>query len=79
MAQDLKSGQRLALQHFQKGATTGGDVAHVLLDAVLGDGREGVAATGDAEGRTGRNRCPLYTTDASDEVRRVTDVWRQVM
>ncbi len=45
-----KRRQRLAFQHFQEGAAAGGDVAHVLLDAVLGDGRQRVAAAGDAEG-----------------------------
>jgi hypothetical protein len=48
--QDLEGRQGLALQHLQEGAAAGGDVAHLLLDAVLGDGRQRVAAAGDAEG-----------------------------
>jgi hypothetical protein len=50
LGQDLERRQRLALQHLQEGAAAGGDVAHVLLDAVLGDRGQGVAAAGDAEG-----------------------------
>jgi hypothetical protein len=42
--------QGLAFEEFQEGAATGGDVAHVVGDVELGDGRQGVAAAGDGEG-----------------------------
>jgi diguanylate cyclase (GGDEF)-like protein len=50
LRENLERRQRLALQHLQEGAAAGGDVAHVLLDAVLGNGRQRVAAAGNAEG-----------------------------
>lgn len=48
--QDLEGWQLLALQHFQEGTAAGGDVAHVLFNAVLGNGGQGVATAGNAEG-----------------------------
>ena len=41
--------QGLAFEEFEEGAATGGDVRDIVLDAVLVDGRERVAATGDRE------------------------------
>src|SRR3954471_10537192 len=49
LLQDFECRERLAFQHLEEGAATGGDVTHVLLDAVLGDGGQRVAAAGDAE------------------------------
>jgi hypothetical protein len=54
VARNLEGRQGLAFEHLQEGATAGGDVAHVLLDAVLGNGRQRVAAAGDAEGAATR-------------------------
>src|SRR5690606_7397724 len=41
--------QGLAFQELEEGTATGGDVADLLLDAVLVDSGQGVAATGDGE------------------------------
>src|SRR3569832_1036872 len=48
--QDLERGKFLAFQNLEERAAAGGDVADVLVDAVLRDGRERVAAARDAEG-----------------------------
>ena len=39
----LERGQGLAFEHLEEGATARGDVAHLLLDAVLGNRRQRVA------------------------------------
>jgi hypothetical protein len=49
--ENLEGRQLLAFQHLQEGAAAGGDVADVLVDAVLGDGRQRIATSGDAEER----------------------------
>ena len=49
LLQDFDGGQGFAFQHFQKGAAACGDVAHVWSYAVFGDGRQRVAAAGNAE------------------------------
>src|SRR5579863_9427853 len=41
--------QGLALDEFQEGAAASGDIGNAVLDAVLFDGREGVAAAGKRE------------------------------
>src|ERR1700748_3836451 len=56
LLEDLERRQLLAFQHFQERAAAGGDVADVLLDAVLGDRGQRVAAAGDAERRAGGDR-----------------------
>ena len=45
--QNVEGGQGFAFQHFQESAAAGGDVPHLLLDAVLGNGGQGVATTGN--------------------------------
>ncbi|OQB76510.1 MAG: hypothetical protein BWX88_05346 [Planctomycetes bacterium ADurb.Bin126] len=50
LRENLQRRQRLALQHLQKGPAAGGDVAHVLFDAVFGNRRQRVAAASNAEG-----------------------------
>ena len=47
--QNFKCGQGLAFQHFQECTAAGGDVAHLVFNAVLGNGRQRVAPTGNAE------------------------------
>jgi hypothetical protein len=54
LLQDLEGRQRLAFQHLEEGASAGGDVADVGLDAVLGNGRQRI--------------CLLYTSDAADDM-----------
>src|SRR5262245_10036287 len=54
--QDFERRQRLALQHLEECPAAGGDVADVLLDAVLGDRRQRIAAAGDAERGAGSDR-----------------------
>ena len=54
--QNFKRGQGFAFQHFQEGTAAGGDVAHLVLDAVFGNGGQGVATTGNAEGFRFGNR-----------------------
>ena len=83
--EDLERRQGLAFEHFEEGATAGGDVAHLLLDAVFGDGRQGVAAACDAEGGRLRNRLgdlaravfkgrELEHADAPATIKAATDV-----
>src|SRR5579871_4561931 len=47
--------QRLALDELEKGATTGRDIGDTILDAVLLDGGERIAAAGEREGLAARN------------------------
>src|SRR3954467_7756926 len=54
--EDLQRRQSLAFEDLEEGAAAGGDVADVLVDAVLGNGGEGVAAAGDRECRAGGDR-----------------------
>jgi hypothetical protein len=49
LRQDFKGRQSLAFQHFQERAATGRDVAHLLFDAVLGNGSQGVTTARNAE------------------------------
>src|ERR1700694_1060142 len=56
LLKDLDGGKRLALEEFEKGAAAGGDVADPVGDAVLGNGRERVAAARDGEGGRGGDR-----------------------
>src|SRR5438132_157351 len=51
LLEDLERRQLLAFEHLEERAAAGRDVADVLLDAVLRDRRERVAAARDAEGR----------------------------
>src|SRR6218665_1297965 len=54
LLQDGQGPELFAFEHLQKGPAAGRDVAHLPGDAVLGDGRERVAAAGNAEcGRFG--------------------------
>src|ERR1700722_15071203 len=48
--------QRLALDELEEGAAAGRDVGDAVLDAVLLDGGQCVAATGEREGLAARNR-----------------------
>ena len=46
--QDVHGRQYLAFQVFEEGAAGGGDVGHLVVDVVLLDGGDGVAAAGQA-------------------------------
>ena len=47
--QRLDAGQGLALHPFEEGAAGGRDVGEVVLDAGMGERRDGVAAAGDRD------------------------------
>src|SRR5574340_1176602 len=56
LLEDLHRGQFLALEELQEGAAGGRDVGHLVIDAILLDRGNGVAAAGQGEGLGRRDR-----------------------